>query len=319
VRLALATVLCPILLFAQSPPRRAHHALVYDEARERVLLTGGSTPLDSGQHFQFFNDLWAFDGTSWTRLPESGQKLSGMRLAWDAPRSRVVSFGGYLGRSFGLLRTLRDDQWVTLGDYPDLAAAEPGFVFDRMRSRLVVFGGSTGPGQALGRTMEFDGTTWIAREVTGPSQRQAHAMVYDEQRGRVVVFGGLGTAPGGQQPPLIGELWEFDGEKWTERTEPGGPGPRHSPGVAYDTRRGLTILFGGLTATGFAGDTWSWDGTAWKQLAQTGPAPRAMGYMAYDRKHDRIVLFGGRKGWPDGDLNDTWEWNGTEWRRVGPE
>ena len=319
MRLILFAICCPSLLLPQSPHRRAHHALVYDESRERVLLTGGSTPLDGGQRFEFFNDLWAFDGSSWSKLSESGDRMSGMRLVWDASQARVVSFAGYLRRYFGVLRTVRDDQWVTLGDFPDQAVAEPGFVFDRQRNRFVVYGGSTGPGQARGDTWEFDGTTWTQVPVTGPGARQAHAMVYDEKRGRVVLFGGLGTAPRGTQPPSFGDLWEFDGRSWTARREPGGPGPRHSAGAAYDSKRGLVILFGGVDSAGFSGETWSWDGIAWKKLASSGPEARGMGYLTYDRKRDRVVLFGGRKGWPDGDLNDTWEWNGTAWERVGPE
>jgi hypothetical protein len=87
--------------------------------------------------------------------------------------------------------------------------------------------------------------------------------------------------------------------------------------MAYDARRGHMILFGGIGAGGFLGDTWSWDGSRWTRLAETGPEPRAMGYLAYDKARDRVVLFGGRKGWPD-DLADTWEWDGSRWRRVSP-
>lgn len=315
--IALAVVLLgSAVLEAQSPPRRAHHALIYDPVRERVLLTGGSTPLNGGQSFAFFNDLWAFDGTGWRWISESGDKISGIRLAWDVPRARVLSFGGYMGRPVGLLRTLDGDQWSTLGDQSEGAAAEPGFVFDLRRNRLVAFGGSAGHGQAQGTTWEYDGGAWSAVAAAGPSARQAHAMIFDEKRGRVVLYGGMGTGPAGQPPPSLGDLWEFDGSTWAVRAALG-PEARHSSGAAYDAKRGLLILFGGVGSGGFLGDTWSWDGTAWKKLADSGPEPRAMGYLAYDSKRDRIVLFGGRKGWPDGDLNDTWEWDGVAWRRVG--
>ena len=91
---------------------------------------------------------------------------------------------------------------------------------------------------------------------------------------------------------------------------------RNGAGATFDSRRGLVIVFGGAGPGGFLGDTWSWDGTAWRKLADTGPEPRVMGYLAYDRNRDRVVLFGGRKGWPDGDLNDTWEWDGVSWKKV---
>ena len=301
-----------------APPRRAHHSLVYDATGQRVLLSGGSTPLEGGQRFEFFNDLWAFDGTSWTPLGTSGDQMSGAALAFESRRGRVVSFGGYRGGvgSLGELRALEENAWRSLGRHPEIVAAEPGFVYDARRGRFVSFGGSAGRGQAHGDTWEYDGSTWTKAVLTGPPARQGHVMVFDERRGVTVVFGGMGTGPAGQRPPMLGDLWEYDGERWTQR-QGAGPSPRAGAGAAYDARRGLVIVFGGTSSDGFLGDTWAWDGSVWRQLATSGPEPRAMGYLAYDARRDRVVLFGGRKGWPEGDLNDTWEWDGSAWREVG--
>ena len=299
------------------PPRRGHHALEYDQGSRRVLLTGGSTPLEGGTRFAFFNDLWAFDGTRWTPLPVSGASMSGMRLAYDSRHGRMLSFGGYDGRgSRGELRGLGATAWEELGRHPEVVAAEPGFVYDGGANRLVLFGGSAGRGQAKGDTWILTGGSWRKLAGQSPPARQGQVMVYDEKRNRTVLFGGMGSGPPGQRPPLLGDLWELDGERWIQREVAGGPGARSEVGAAYDSKRGRVILFGGAGETGFFGDTWSYDGSAWRKLADTGPEPRGMGYLAYDRARDRVVLFGGRKGWPDGDLNDTWEWDGQTWRRV---
>lgn len=299
----------------RTPGPRAHHALVYDEAGRRVLLTAGSTPVNGGQSFVMYNDLWAFDGTGWNLLAESGERVSGVRLAPDTARGRILSFGGYNGRSMGQLRALKGTEWQVLGTLTELPVAEPGFAFDERRGRFVAFGGSSGPGQASGDTWEYDGTAW-QRGPTGPAPRHSAAMAYDEKRGRIVLFGGAGAGPRGQAPPQLSDTWEYDGSAWIERTEPGPPA-RIAPGMAYDSRRGHMILFGGIGASGFLGDTWSWDGSRWSKLAETGPEPRTMGFLAYDKARDRVVLFGGRKGWPD-DLADTWEWDGSSWRRISP-
>lgn len=296
-----------------SPPKRAHHALVYDDTRHVVLMTGGSTPLDGGQRFQFFNDLWAFSDSGWQLLGESGEQLSGVGLAWDDRRQMVLSFGGFNGNSLGELRRLEINQWRALGTHPSVLAAEPGFAYDSKRGRFVTFGGS-GQSGLNGETWEYDGTSWTKRNTTSPPARQAHAMVYDAGRGVTVIFGGMGTGPAGQPSPSLGDTWEFDGNTWASR-DVIGPPPRRAPGVAYDSKRGLVVLFGGLGANGALGDTWAWNGIAWRRLATTGPEPRAMGYMAYDKARDRVVLFGGRKGWPN-DLDDTWEWDGVSWKRI---
>ena len=272
--------------------------------------------MDGGNRFEFFNDLWEFDGAHWSALPSSGERMSGIGLAFDTKRKRLLSFGGYAGQSRGELRVLSNNEWKTIGKHAEIVAAEPGFVYDSKRDRFVAFGGSAGRGLALGDTWELDDTAWRKLAAAGPPPRQAHSMVFDSKRGRTVVFGGIGTGPAGQRPPTLGDTWEFDGRSWT-KLDVVGPAPRASGGVAFDSKRGLVILFGGSGDSGFYGDTWSWNGSEWKKLAETGPEARAMGYMAYDRKRDRIVLFGGRKGWPDGDLADTWEWNGTSWTKIG--
>lgn len=299
---------------AQTPPRRAHHALAYDEALQRVILTGGSTPLDSGRRYEFFNDAWAYDGARWTALPPSGERLSGMRLAWDTRRNRMISFGGFDGSaSRGDLRVLEHDAWQSLGVNQQAPSAEPGFAYDARRDRFVAFGGSGGRYQTNGDTWEWDGTAWTRFAGANPSPRVAPAMVYDPQHQRIVMIGGIGTAPPNQRPPLLDDIWTFDGTRWTQLTAAGLPA-RHSAGVAWDSRRNRIVVFGGAGTDGFLADTWAFDGTTWTRLAD-GPPARLMGYIAYDRNRDRIVLFGGRAGWPDADLGDTWEFDGVRWER----
>ena len=41
------------------PPKRAHHALIYDDSKKQVMLFGGSTPVDGGNSAIFLNDFGA--------------------------------------------------------------------------------------------------------------------------------------------------------------------------------------------------------------------------------------------------------------------
>src|SRR5688572_17158799 len=159
------------------PARRAHHSVVYDDAGTRVLLCCGSTPIEGGNSFRLFNDLWAFDGSQWTSLGESGTKASGAQLAWDSRQNRVVSFGGYTGGMIGDLRVLDGNAWTKVGQHPEFVMAEPGFVYDSHRNRFVAFGGSAGRGSALGDTWELTGTHWSKFAGPSPAARQGHLMV----------------------------------------------------------------------------------------------------------------------------------------------
>jgi hypothetical protein len=313
--LLLTALVTPFILFQllldPTPPRRAHHSVVYDELNKCIVLSGGSTPLNGGSSFEFFNDLWCFKETSWYSLGTSGTRRSGMQMAYDSKRKKVYSFGGFSGdSSHSDLRVLENGSWVTVSYLPSMKAAEPGFVYDIARDRLIVFGGSAGRGSVNSSTWEWDGTTWKEFNGPGPGQRQAFAMVYDAQRKKAVVFGGMGSSPA----QLYDDVWEFDGKSW-QQIKAKGPGSRLSPGFTYDAKRKMMLIFGGAGNNSIAGDTWGWDGSNWKKLSETGPPPRMMGYMSYDKDREKVILFGGRYTWPN-DANDTWEWDGNGWTEI---
>ncbi len=81
--------------------------------------------------------------------------------------------------------------------------------------------------------------------------------------------------------------------------------------MAYDSSRGVTVLFGGYDGTNARGETWEWDGIAWTRASETGPSPRTDHAMAYDSAREVTVLFGGYSH--PSYMDDTWEWNGTTW------
>jgi len=78
------------------------------------------------------------------------------------------------------------------------------------------------------------------------------------------------------------------------------------------------VLFGGLTGTGPAGDTWEWDGEVWREVTPDRSPPGRTGHvLVYDQDRQRVVLFGGQG--TQGLLGDTWEWDGQRWVAVRVE
>jgi hypothetical protein len=93
--------------------------------------------------------------------------------------------------------------------------------------------------------------------------------------------------------------------------------------MAYDTARGVVVLFGGMTTTTLSDETWTWDGQSWtQQHPALSPAPRQATSMVYDAKNQVVVLFGGETytttGAASPDLNDTWVWDGVNWQQRHP-
>lgn len=148
-----------------------------------------------------------------------------------------------------------------------------------------------------------------------PGPRSNHALAYDAKRGVVVMLGGVGPIARAPHPTT---LWAWDGKRWKCLAD-GGPPSRSDAELAYDIKRDRLILFGGRTREGreqqALGDTWEWDGRAWKQVALLGPAPAARVHMVltYDPSAGVTVLHGGTSA--TADFSDTWAWNGDRWTR----
>jgi len=184
---------------------------------------------------------------------------------------------------------------------------------DSVRRRMVLFGGRAGSA-IHADTWEYDGTWTLRTPTTSPPLRWYHAMSYDSTRGVTVLFGGYG---GGNRGSELGDIWEWDGTNWTQRTPPDPRPPnRASHALAYDSSRLRTVLFGGenINSPGL-NDTWEWDGSAWLPSSPATPPPIRRGHaLAYDAGRGVTVLFGGTVTNQSIYLGDTWEWNGTDWR-----
>ncbi len=155
----------------------------------------------------------------------------------------------------------------------------------------------------------------LAQAPSGPTARDAHAMAYDTDRGRVVLFGGANEYNFSD----FADTWEWDGNAWIERSPATSPTQRFGHAMAYDAARGRVVLFGGygFFSGGLLADTWEWDGNEWVEATPaTSPPGRFGAAMAYDSARGRIVLFGGVG---DGaELGDTWEWDGSDWIERTP-
>jgi hypothetical protein len=287
------------------PSARYRHAMAYDSARGRVMLFGG---LDTNGIKQ--EDLWEWDGTTWTNKTPAGLKPSAREshaMAYDSARGKLVVFGGDDGG-------LKNDIWEWDGtSWTDRTPAglKPSnrhwhaMAHDSARNRVVLFGGE----DAVKRNdvWEWDGTSWTDRTPAGlkPSARSWHAMAYDSVRGRAVLVGGHDGA-------IKNDLWEWDGTSWVDRTPAGlKPGIRFQHGVAYDSARNRTVVFAG-EETARKNDVWEWDGASWADRTPAGlkPSARYMQQLAFDVSRSRTVLFAGL----DTILkNDVWEWDGVNW------
>jgi Galactose oxidase, central domain len=136
---------------SSGPSGRAHHAMVYDSARGRIVMFGGLGPDRS-----YLDDTWEWNGTRWHRVAQGGPPpRTRHRLAFDAARRVVVLYGGAgvnpPGRTSGF--TVLSDTWEYEGGRGWRSVgggAGPGLrmlhamVYDASVGETLLFGGSDG-------------------------------------------------------------------------------------------------------------------------------------------------------------------------------
>lgn len=152
-----------------------------------------------------------------------------------------------------------------------------------------------------------------------PPMEYAMTMAWHGGLGGCVMFGGRGRS--GEQAVMYGQTWLRKDGMWQRIfADIDGPPPRDSAALAWDSARGVVVMFGGRGADGSAlGDTWELGVDGWKQRAD-GPAGRWAGSLVYDPRRAVCVLVGGKSvndfGFEE-ITDDTWEWNGTDWTASG--
>lgn len=196
--------------------------------------------------------------------------------------------------------------WSSVGEGGPPPRQNHGMVYDSQRGVVVLFGGYRGGFGFYDDTWEWDGLNWTQIDAPGPEARGNQVMAFDSVHNKTVLYGGAGN--GGA---YLGDTWEYDGpaHTWTQVFPATNPTPRYNAAMAFDAAHGVAVMFGGYSGVR-EGDTWTWNGSDWTQVATTGCTPRNGHAMAYDEARGVTVLFGGFAG---ARLGDTWEWDGTAW------
>jgi galactose oxidase-like protein len=233
---------------AEGPTPRFGHNSAYIGGR--LIVFGGQ-----GGAGVFFNDLWSFDTTkeSWTQLAESGQ----------APSARYGSGGTAVGSSLTISHGFTDagrfdDTWSFSKAWTDVSPATGPRPIERCLhrlayvkglDRLVLFGGQTNADPFLGDTWLYDPGAEGWTQVKGPAPSPRKLFAAAATNSALYLFGGNGNA--GE----LGDLWSFNGERWSELRQ-SKTRPSARSGVEFASQVGSMLLFGGSDASGEVDDLW---------------------------------------------------------------
>jgi hypothetical protein len=285
---------------AVAPAARKYTTMVWDSARQVVLLFGGQAHLEL-----YFDDLWEWDGTVWRERAATVRPRAreDHMMAFDRARGRAVVFGGHDVDVVFLSDTWEWDgsAWTRANPTRVPAARAYGaMAYDDRRQRIVMFGGLNAARLELAETWEWDGTNWtLAAPAHSPPRRSHNAMAYDPISQRILLYGG--TGPMGWYE----DLWAWDGVDWQQLQPPKLPPSVMDHRMAYDRARSRLVAWGGRFVPGSR--LLEHDGTRWIQRDVPGaPQERWAHALAYDEVHGTIVLFGGFDEYQERVLGDTW-------------
>jgi N-acetylneuraminic acid mutarotase len=194
------------------------------------------------------------------------------------------------------------------GNDPPPARRSHAMAYDPDNKLVVQFGGF-GNNSHLNDTWILDPQTGSWNNVSpslSPSDRAATTLVYEPGTKQSILFGGFAVG----HSLVHNDTWAYNASSnmWKDLKPSSAPSARASYGMAYDSRQGVLVLFGGFTEQGYFNDLWLYDPArnSWEERQVDGdvPAPRgAMGF-AYDEANNVFVMFGGFSD--AGFFADTW-------------
>jgi hypothetical protein len=298
----------PVVGAGFPPPARSGASMAFDAARGVVVMFGG---VDLGG--TVLEDTWEWDGATWVEVTGAASPPARERaaMAYDPERARIVLYGGTDGTI-----PLRDT-WIWDGE---TWAAEPCVVscpgrrteasFVWSGTRLQLMGGDNGSTLEPSSWSHEVGWRLLTLPPPQPPLRRGAVVVYDPVRSAILTFGGT-------DGDHLADTW-MGNQQMTFGPSQDQPTARSFAASAFDTRRGEVLMFGGVTASGVLGDTWTWDGETWRDVtpSQDLPPVRERHAMAYDTASREVLMFGGLAG--NDVLDDTWSWNGSRWKQHAP-
>ena len=120
-----------------SPAARGYARVTYDESLGCVVLVGGGTTTVG------YQDTWAYDGKTWTRIGNGYPIYIPTALAYDPVRQKMVLFGSPAMGADSQLAEWDGGAWrkITLPVMPP-ARGSTALVYDPERKCMVLFGGN---------------------------------------------------------------------------------------------------------------------------------------------------------------------------------
>ncbi|MCG3222085.1 MAG: hypothetical protein H7641_11975, partial [Candidatus Heimdallarchaeota archaeon] len=192
---------------AQTPSARTAHEMTFDSENDRIILYGGVTVIGDPNSWEF--DTWSYDFNEniWTKLSTEGKPYSCITfsLAYDTESDVIITYGGarkdHVGSNQTWIFDYNENKWINSkpSTCPDYRHTNK-LAYDSESDVVVLFGGRSHEdfnpyGIAINYNdtwaYDYNTNTWVnMTPASNPAGRVGHAMTYDSESEKVIVFGG---------------------------------------------------------------------------------------------------------------------------------
>ncbi len=328
-------------LTGPTPPGRDRHAMVYAPSLGGVVMFGGVSA-DPDRHT--LDDLWIFDGATWTEVPRSGAwpPARALHALTVDPRTGAVGvIGGVADEPTStsvdsLGEGLSDAWWFDGSTWTQTATSAdtprgPGLVDASLGAEgdvYVLSGVAPGAIAAPSRTFIVGPARWSDRTPSGaiPPQLEQNDLMYHPVEEQFW----LQTAREASRFTYANETWVWTDSGWRFRAREPTLGLPFS--AMFDTRRGEVMLLvedHTLPVDHFLRPYLRWyvnDGSGWVGTATVTPdLPQLYQNLTtwsvgfYDRSLDRPVVFAFERSTPKllfADVQELFTWTNPSWQRI---
>ncbi len=306
------------------PAGCSNHFGAYDADDDLFLLWGGNGSDDEVRSLSMSTLQWTIEpNTNWQAGPVGHARPLGVWvpggaqfLVLDGPEgTNVFEFHYAPGNSYW-------QNWRDPGLLGELRASST-FVLDRAHDVAWLACGANESGTPVNSTWSYSlggPRGWInegAWRTTfdEPPAVTRHSAVWDEARGRMLLFGGMAPDYSRSNAVWAMQTEYFPLNHWNLLTPSGTPPtPRYGSAAVYDPIGDRMIVFGGSDVSGYPrGDLWELrlsPTPAWSPIvAPGGPTGRQYHTAIYDERKHRMIVFAGTDSIGSTSDNDVWALN----------
>jgi hypothetical protein len=213
-------------------------------------------------------------------------------MIYDSENKRIILFGGYINGNQRIndlwVYYVNNNTWfeITAENKPSKRYGHT-MVYDRSRKIGLLFGGNdfySGNFYKKDDTWSLDcnALSWTEINATSkPTKRYWHSMIYDDEKDKSVIFGGMAEMNIGSSHISYSspETWIYDYQtnEWINHSSSHSPSPRFYFSYAHDSINQKFVIFGGLDETNILDDLWELDLTGsdyrWIKIKGTSNSP----------------------------------------------